>query len=150
MKRFLYSLCLIVSLTGLSSCKDDDPAPVSPVVGRWEINRGLLSGFTAPNQGANGASIDLYYFLDAYASTIDVRADKSFTNNTRSGGIVSDADGTWEFTNNELTLTYDDPSIDAEAYTYNLDRGIEELTSSQLDFSLDSTSRGKIQVIYRK
>ncbi|MCK8491417.1 hypothetical protein M0L20_06100 [Spirosoma sp. RP8] len=154
MKRYIYLLCLSVSLIGLSSCsKNNDPAPVSPVVGRWELNRGLLSGFVAPYTNLNSLGLDLYnYDLGSLSSRIDIRADKSFTDNIKSGGIVDDATGTWDYTNTQLTLTYDAGGQDT--YTYSSNGGIEELTSATetINFPVSSTATapGRLQYVYRK
>jgi len=154
MKRYLYVLCLAVSLLSLASCsKNSDVAPTSPVVGRWELNRGLLSGFVSPYQNLNTVGIDLYnYDFGSYTSRIDIRTDKSFTDNYKSNGVVSDANGTWDYTTSQLTLSYDDGTKDT--YTYSADKGIEELTSvaSSITFPVSSTGTapGKLQYIYRK
>lgn len=154
MKDLFFGLCLGVMLLGLNACKKDDPTPVSPVVGRWEVDRGALSGFVGQYTSANGAGLDLYnYDLGSFASRIDIRANNSFTNNIRSDGQVFDANGTWAYTNNELTLTYDDS--DTETYTYSSADGIEELTSPPqsvtLPFSGTATPPvGQIRIVYRK
>lgn len=160
MKRYLYSLCFIVALTGLSACsKNNDPAPAAPVVGRWELNRGLLSGFTAPYTSINGVGLDLYNngLFDSYSSRIDVLSDKSFVDNIKSGGSVGDGFGTWEYTNSQLTLTYDGGG--QYVYTYSSAKGIEELTSTALEkislpvsstASSSTLASGNLQVVYRK
>ncbi|WP_461115618.1 hypothetical protein [Spirosoma jeollabukense] len=154
MKRYVYVLCLAVAFAGLSSCsKNNDPEPVSPVVGRWELNRGLLSGFVAPNTALNGAGLDLYnYDFGSYSSRIDIRTDKSFLENIKSDGGVGDATGTWDYTNTSLTLSYDNG--DKETYTYTSNKGVEELTSTTatINFPISSTATapGKLQYVYRK
>ncbi len=154
MKRYIYLLCLSVSLIGLSSCsKNNDPAPVSPVVGRWELNRGLLTGFVAPYTDLNNVGLDLYnYDFGSQSSRIDIRSDNSFTNNIKSDGEVVDANGTWEYTNTQLTLRYDNGQ--QGTYTYSSSRGIEELTSTatKINFPVSSTSTapGNLQSVYRK
>ncbi|WP_082111480.1 hypothetical protein [Spirosoma radiotolerans] len=154
MKHSVYMTCLLIALTGLSSCnKSNDPEPVSPVVGRWELNRGLLSGFVAPYTSLNGAGIDLYnYSFGSYSSRIDIRTDKSFLDNIKSDGGVGDAVGTWDYTNSQLTLSYDDGTKDT--YTYTSSKGVEELTSvtSNITFPVSNTSTApaKLQYVYRK
>ncbi|GAB2519590.1 lipocalin-like domain-containing protein [Spirosoma aerophilum] len=154
MKHYVYVLCLVVALTGLSSCnKSNDPEPVSPVVGRWELNRGLLSGFVSPYQNLNALGIDLYnYDFGSYTSRIDIRSDKSFTDNYKSGGLVNDGTGTWDYTNSQLTLNYDDGTKDT--YTYTLTKGVEEIASAaqNITFPVSSTGTapGKLQYVYRK
>ncbi|WP_080059405.1 hypothetical protein [Spirosoma aerolatum] len=150
MKRYvyhLYVLLLVVSFAGLVSCSKSDPAPASPVVGRWELNRGVLSGFpTSATSNVNGAAIDLYYF-ESYGSTIDIFSDNTFNENYRSA-VVDDATGTWALDNNTLTLTYDAGGQDT--YTYSKTKNIEELTATApVNYTL-GTAVGKVQVIYRK
>ena len=151
MKRYLYVLCLAGSLLSLASCsKNSDVAPTSPAVGRWELNRGLLSGYpTAAN--INGAALDLYYF-ESIGSTIDVYADNTFNENYRSV-TVDDASGTWDFTNDKLTLKYD--TGDQQVYNYTKTKNIEELTSTTpvsytLPVSSTATAAGQVTLIYRK
>jgi hypothetical protein len=154
MKRYVYLFCLAISLVGLSSCsKSNDPAPQPEVVGRWELNRGLLSGFVAPYTSLNNVGLDLYnYDFGSYTSRIDIRSDKSFTDNIRSNGEVIDANGTWDYSSSQLTLTYDDGN--KETYTYSSSKGIEELASvtATINFpvSATSTAPGKLQYVYRK
>lgn len=151
MKRYLYVLCLAVSLLSLASCsKNSDVTPTSPAVGRWELNRGLLSGFPAA-ANINGAALDLYYF-ESFGSTIDVYADNTFNENYRSV-TVDDASGTWDFTNDKLTLKYD--TGDQEIYNYTKTKNVEELAASTpvsytLPVSTTATAAGQLQLIYRK
>lgn len=151
MKRYLYSLCFLVALAGLNACsKSSDPAPTSPVIGRWELNRGVASSFPA-SLSINGAAIDLYY-LNSEGSTLDVFSDNTFNENYRNAG-VSDAEGTWDFTNNTLNLKYNSGVQDAYNYTKN--KNIEELAqvtpiTYTLPVSSTATASGKIQWIYRK
>ena len=152
MKRYVYVLCLFVSLSGLISCsKNNDTTPASPVVGRWELNRGLASSFPASLSGINGKAVDLYY-LDNEGSTLDVFSDNTFNENYRNA-LVSDGAGTWDFTNNTLTLKYDAGQQDG--YTYSKTKNIEELTlvkpiSYSIPISATASASGSIQWIYRK
>ena len=153
MKRYVYVyvLSLVVAFVGLSSCsKNSDPVAASPVVGRWELNRGIASAFPT-SLSINGAGIDLYY-LNSEGSTLDVYADNTFNENYRSA-LVSDGDGTWDFTNNTLTLKYTSGANDA--YTYSKTKNIEELQqvtplSYNLPLSTTAVAAGKIQWVYRK
>ena len=148
MKRYVYVLAFIVSFMSLVACSKNDPAPASPVVGRWELNRGLLSGFpTSTTANINGESIDLYY-IASYGSIIDIFSDNTFNENSRQL-FVDDAGGTWDFTSNTVTLKYDAGGQDA--YTYSKNKNIEELTSTTpQNFTAASGAIGKIQFIYRK
>jgi len=152
MKRYLYAVCFsIVALVGMNSCsKSNDPVAASPVVGRWELNRGVASAFPT-SLSINGAAIDLYY-LNSEGSTLDIYTDNTFNENYRAVG-VSDAGGTWDFTNNTLNLKYDVGQSDS--YTYSKTKNIEELTQvTPLNYTLPlsgtATASGKIQWIYRK
>ncbi|GAB3641852.1 hypothetical protein GCM10027423_24880 [Spirosoma arcticum] len=141
-------------MASLNACKkDSDPEPVSPVVGRWELNRGQLSGFVAPNTGLNTLGIDLYnYDFGSYASRIDIRTDKSFINNIRQDGQVADVKGTWDYASTTLTLKYTDG--DSETFTYTLTDGVEELAAPNqaitFPVSATATAPGQLQIVYRK
>jgi hypothetical protein len=152
MKRYLYPLYFfVVAIIGLSACsKSSDPVAASPVVGRWELNRGIASAFPT-SLSINGAAIDLYY-LNSEGSTLDIYSDNTFNENYRQGG-VSDGTGTWDYTNNTLNLKYDGGAQDS--YTYSKTKNIEELTQvNPLTYTLPTsgtaTASGKIQWVYRK
>lgn len=151
MKRYVYVLCLFVAFVGLVSCSKNDATPASPVVGRWELNRGLASGFPASLSAINGQAIDLYY-LNSEGATLDVFSDNTFNENYRSA-LVVDGGGTWDFTNNTLTLTFDNGQKDA--YTYSNTKNIEELTlvtplNYTIPVSTTATASGSIRWVYRK
>ncbi|GAB3740979.1 hypothetical protein GCM10028816_48900 [Spirosoma lituiforme] len=123
----------------------------SPVVGRWQLNRGVASSFPASLSSINGVPLDLYY-VNSEGSTIDVYSDNTFNENFRSGA-VTDASGTWDFSNNTLNLKYDVGQSDV--YTYSKNKNIEELTQvtpSNYSISISNTEKvsGKMQLIYRK
>ncbi|MBD2751761.1 hypothetical protein [Spirosoma validum] len=151
MKRYVYALCLLVSFSGLIACsKNNDPAPASPIVGRWELNRGIASSFPA-SLSINGAPLDLYY-LGSEGSTIDVFSDNTFVENYKSV-VVSDLEGTWDFTNNTLNLKYSNGQQDS--YTYSKNKNIEEIAqvtpgNYTLPVSSTATVTGKMQWVYRK
>lgn len=151
MKRLLFFFSLVAATLVLDSCsKSSDPEPVSPIVGRWTLNRGLLSGFTtAPT--LNGRSVDLLYF-ENYAATIDIYADKTFNSNDKSV-TVDDSPGTWDYVEPNLTLKYD--SGTQETYTYAKTKNIEEITltpavSYTLPVSSTATAVGSLNFVYRK
>ncbi|MCX6214687.1 hypothetical protein [Spirosoma sp.] len=151
MKHYVYLFIVVASFMGLVSCnKNNDPAPPPAVVGRWELNRGIASSFPA-SLSINGAGIDLYY-LNSEGSTLDIYSDNTFNENYRNFG-VSDGEGTWDYTNNTLTLKYNGGSTDA--YTYAKNKNIEELSqvtplSYSFPISSTATATGKIQWVYRK
>jgi len=153
MKPLLYLITLVIFTVGLSSCSKDNDTPAAPaVVGRWMLSRGLTSGYT--NTNFNNVSIDLY-LVEAYANQIDIYNDKTFNAVLSSGGLVDDYQGTWTFTNNVLTLTYNDGSA-PETYNYTKKGNVEELAYATLvnnyafPFVADTTNRGNLQLIYRK
>ncbi len=151
MKRVLYLFALVAFVATLNACsKTSEPEPVSPVVGRWALNRGLLSNFPAASN-LSGRSIDLLYF-ENYAATIDIFSDKTFNSNDKSV-TVDDSPGTWEYADPNLTLKYD--SGTQETYTYAKNKNIEELTltpavSYTLPVSTTAMAVGKLNFVYRK
>ena len=152
MKRLLYLFAIVVFVATLDACsKSNDPAPASPVVGRWaELNRGLLGGFPAASN-LNGRSIDLLFF-ENYAATIDIYSDNTFNSNDKSV-TVDDSPGTWDYTGTSLTLKYDSGS--QETYTYTKNKNIEEITltppiSYTLPISTTATAAGQLSFVYRK
>lgn len=150
MKPYVYVVCFcLLALIGLDSCsKSNDPVAASPVVGRWELNRGLLSSFpTSTTSNINGSAVDLYY-ISNYGSTIDVYADNTFNENYRQL-FVDDVSGNWTFNSNTLTLNYDQGG--ADTYTYSKNKNIEELAiTTPSNYTTASGAVGKIQLIYRK
>lgn len=111
MKRYVYVLCLLVSLVSINSCKkESDPEP-EPVIGSWRLDRIRTSGFVAPfstvyPNGDNDPSI-----LD-YQDSFTIKSDKTLTGTVRTSGRVIDYDGNWEFTNSTLTLKDDQGNSD--------------------------------------
>lgn len=114
MKRSLYLLCLVGLTALLNSCKKDDVAPTPEVVGKWSSDYILASGFVAPYASNNGAKLNplLYGIQDNY----DIKADKTFVLTDRSTAVIQTLEGTWEYTNNELTLKYNDGQEDKLTY----------------------------------
>ncbi len=153
MKRLLYLFAIVAFVATLNACsKTEEPTPVSPVVGRWELNRGLLSGFPAASN-LNGRSIDLLFF-ENYAATIDIYSDNTFNSNDKSV-TVDDSPGTWVFSDNSLTLTYDTGIPAPETYRYAKNKNIEELTltpavSYTLPVSTTAAAAGQLSFVYRK
>lgn len=114
MKKYLYALCLMLSIAGLNSCsKSSDPTP-DPVVGTWKLDRIRTSGFVAPYTAYN-ADNDPAVFN--YQDSFTTKTDKTFTGTQRANGVVLDYNGNWEYTNNTLTLKDNQGSSD----TYTLD-----------------------------
>jgi hypothetical protein len=147
----MYVICLVAAGFALNACsKNNDATPASPVVGRWELNRGLLSSYPT-SASLNGSSLDLYY-VESVGSTIDVFSDNTFNENYRNI-FVDDGSGTWTFSNNTLTLKYD--AGDQQTYTYAKNKNIEELSATQLipysvPVSSTASVSGQIQLVYRK
>ncbi|MBD0254424.1 MAG: hypothetical protein ICV83_01795 [Cytophagales bacterium] len=154
-KNPLLLLLLLVFAFAVSSCdKKEDPAP-PPVVGRWNTDRIILSGFPAPYQGLNG---DFSPTLFSIESSLNLLADKKFTYRFSNGVRVTTGGGTWEYSGTSLTLNYDDGN--QETYTYEQPRaGEQELKGTQEAVTLpvenpttgaDEEARGQAQFVYRK
>lgn len=114
MKHYVYVLCLVVTFTGLNSCKKAaDPAPI-PVIGKWASDYILISGFVAPYTANNGQKLNplVYGISDVY----DIKSDKTFVVTDRSTAVIQELPGTWDYTGTELTLKYD--KGDSEKLTY--------------------------------
>lgn len=115
MKRFLYILCVTVSLASLNACKKgSDPEPVAPVVGKWASDYLLISGLVAPYASSNGQKINplVYGISDVY----DIKSDKTFVVTDRSTAVIQTSPGTWEYSGTELSLKYNDGN--SEKLTY--------------------------------
>jgi len=111
MKSYLYSLCFMVAVVGITSCsKNNDPAP-EPVVGSWKLDRIRTSGFVAPFSTVYPNGDNDPTLLD-YQDTFTIKSDKTLTGTVRTSGRVIDYDGSWEFTNNTLTLKDDQGNSD--------------------------------------
>jgi hypothetical protein len=155
MKRNLLLLLLFAFAFALSSCnKDDDPAPPA-VVGRWTLDRVLMTNWTGNfGQQVNGTSMEPSLLLDFgiidYGFIeLDVRAGNNrFYRSARDGAFVDVVEGTWTLTNNELLLRADDAT--EERYTYDPVRRIltgQPVSSSvNLTFQDGSTLQGNGQV----
>lgn len=115
MKRFLYILCVTISLAGMNACKKAaDPEPIPPVVGKWASDYLLISGLVAPYASSNGRKINplVYGISDVY----DIKSDKTFVVTDRSTAVIQSFPGTWDYTGTELNLKYD--AGDSEKLTY--------------------------------
>ena len=144
MKRFLYILCVTVSLAGISSCKKDaDPEPL-PVVGRWNLERVRFSGYPAPFTSLNADRPSSAFGISA---SFNVKDDKSFTETVNNGIQVSDFKGTWDFTNNTLQLKYDDG--DSEEYQLDTTQDPAQLISAAVSDtdSLQASATSPVQVV---
>ncbi len=155
MKQRLYVLAFFAISLALTSCKkDEEPAPLPEVVGKWSLDYGILSGFA--NSNINGLKVDPFsevtwgdYF---YTSQIHVlnNSNKSFVEVVKATGFAEDFVGTWSYEGTALTLKYDDTSLGSETFTFRTTNGLDELLSPVVDIRLDSTTAGKIQYVYRK
>ncbi len=159
-KNPLLLLLLFAFAFAVSSCnKDDDPAP-PPVVGRWNLDRVVMSNWAAPLTQVNGAALEPAVLLelgilDYGFIQLDVRGGSNrFYRNARDGAFVDVTEGTWTLTNNELILK--DDTGDEARYTYDPVRGI--LTGQPLNRTTtiqlaDSTTRqvsGQVTLIFEK
>jgi hypothetical protein len=121
MKRYVYALCLMVSVAGISSCsKNNDPAPDPPVVGKWELERVRISGLVAPYNGDNG---DRQINKTVLSELITVKNDNTVSGRYQQNGSILDYVGTWTFSNNELSVKDDKGNEDK----YTLDSTAEPL-----------------------
>lgn len=144
MKRFLYILCVTVSLAGVSSCKKDaDPVP-DPVVGQWTLGRIRFSGYPAPFTSLNADRPSSAFDL---SGSINIKNDKSFTETFNNGIQITDLKGNWEYSNNTLQLKYD--TGDSEDYELDTTQDPIQLLSpaiSQTD-SLRASATSPIQAV---
>ena len=162
MKKNPLLLLLLVALTfAVSSCnKDDDPAPPA-VIGRWGLDRLLMTNWTGGfGQQVNNSTMEpsLLFelgIIDYGYIQLDVRdGNNRFYRNSRNGAFVDVAEGTWTLTNNELVLKADDAT--EERYTYDPVRRI--LTGLPVNSSVDVTfedgsklqSSGQVALVFKK
>jgi|GEM_PF-1283350 len=146
----LFSFAFVVS-----SCKkDDDPAPPPPVVGKWNLDQVVLSGFSGDFQPYNG-TYEPSAFRFNYTSTLT--ADKKFTYRNSDGVTIDQGSGTWEYTGTTLTLNYDNG--DTETYTYTNNQTSQQLAQEPIrgTFTLPNPktetpepASGSLQFIYAK
>jgi hypothetical protein len=155
MKLRLYAMAFLAFSFALSSCqKDDDPAPLPEVVGKWTLDYGVLSGFS--NATINGAKVNPYselywgdYFLTSQIHILN-NDRKSFVEVIKVEGFAEDLIGTWNYENKTLVMDYQEGNIPNATYTYRTTNDLDELISAPEDIRLDSTNVGKIQYVYRK
>ncbi len=146
MKRNPLLLLLLFAFAfAVSSCnKDDDPAPPA-IVGRWGLDRVLMTNWTGNfGQQVNNSTMEPSLLLDfdiieyGYIQ-LDVRnGNNRFYRNARNGAFVDVVEGTWTLTNNELVLKADDAT--EERYTFDPTRNI--LTGQPVNSSVNLTLQG--------
>lgn len=145
MKRYVYVLCLMVAFAGLNSCKKSaDPIPDPAVVGKWTLGRIRFSEYPAPFTSLN---VDRPTGSYGISGVFTIKNDKSFSETFNSPTQVLDNKGTWDFTNNTLSLKYDDGTND----TYTLDSTKDPIqlvsaATSSTD-SLQATATSPVQVV---
>jgi hypothetical protein len=148
----LLLLLLFAFTFAVSSCdKKEEPAP-PPVVGKWNLDQVILSGFTGDFQPYNG-TYEPSAFRFNYTHTLT--ADKKFTYRNSDGVTIEQGSGTWEYTGTTLTLNYENG--DDETYTY--DQAKQQLSQEAIQgtFNLPNPktdtpepATGSIQLIYAK
>ena len=155
MKRFLYILCVTVSLAGIHACKKgSDPEP-QPVVGKWELERLRISGLVAPYASENG---DSQINKNVISDVFTVKSDNTISaGRFQQNGRIQEYTGTWTFSNNELSVKDDKGNEDK----YTLDTATEPLklitsATATSDTAINPTTNKKevvrynIQFVYEK
>ncbi|RAJ94018.1 hypothetical protein LX87_03902 [Larkinella arboricola] len=155
MKRLLYLICVVVFAAGLVSCNkdNDDPTP-DPVVGTWSSDRVRIGGLPAPYSSENGRELDALTQFGINTSFV-IKSDKTFTETDRSGGIVDDFDGTWEFSGTELTKKYSDGDEVSLTYDAAKNQLLSETFAVQDSLTNPTTSKLELvsytlQLVYKK
>jgi hypothetical protein len=152
MKKNPLLLLLFAFAIVVSSCdKKEDPAP-PPVVGKWNLDQVILSGFSGDFQPYNG-TYEPSAFGFNFSSTLT--ADKKFTYRNSNGVNITQGAGTWEYTGTTLTLNYEDG--DTETYTYDQTKQQLSQAPTQGSFKLpnprtnvEEAATGSIQFLYAK
>lgn len=155
MNRLLYLFGVLVISAGINACKSSDPEPAPAVVGKWASDRIRISGLVAPYTSSNG---EYDAFVDYGVRTnFEVKTDKTFTGDDRSGNQVVDFKGTWDYTDPRLTLKFDDGSDENLTYdaTGNKPRLLSEAFATQDSVRNPTTQqvevvRYNIQLVYVK
>lgn len=148
MKKYVYVVCLMVAFTGLNSCKkNDDPAPVSPVIGKWEVEQVRFSGFSAPYTNLNG---DKPYDKKSFTDVFTITDDKTLKGiYTEPGRAPLEYTNTWTFANNELLMK--DKQGNVEKYTLEMSAQPFKLIASPYNTSdslVNPTTKKKELVKY--
>ncbi len=157
MKRYVYVLCLLISLVSINACKkESDPEP-EPVVGSWKLDRVRTSGFVAPYTSLNKDNDPAAVF--GVQDSFVIKNDKTFNGTYRNldTGEIDDYDGNWDFANNTLTLK----DTQGNSFPYTLDAAktpaqlVGETVSTRGAFTNPNTSKVdtvayKIQSVYVK
>lgn len=156
MKRFLYILCVTVSLANLNACKKgSDPEP-DPVVGSWKLDRIRTAGFVAPFSSVypNGDNDPSGF---DYQDSFTIKTDKTYTGTLRTSGRVVDYNGNWDYSSNTLTLK--DSQGNSDAYTLDATKTPTQLLSTAVAVSdtltNPTTKKGElvkytVQLVYLK
>jgi hypothetical protein len=114
--RLLYLFALSLLMITSACRRDNDPEPPNPMIGRWDLDRIVLSNLPAEYQSSNRSYTPSVFGFER--DRFDFKTDNSFTRDIRSGVIVT-AEGSWTLNTEQtrLTLRYDDG--DEEEYTLN-------------------------------
>ena len=150
MKRYLCVVCLMVAFAGLSSCKkNDDPAPVSPVIGKWEVEKIRYSGFVAPYTNLNG---DRPYTKENFTDLFTINSDNTlngiYTEPTKAPIAYT---YTWRLVNNDFFAK--NKQGDEEKYTFEMSAQPFKLIASPYagsDSLVNPTTNKKEFVKYTK
>jgi hypothetical protein len=121
MKRFLL-LSLVIAAVAISSCRrEDDPEPVSPIVGTWHLTEVVIAHTPVAYREYRDLSLSPSSQIFGYilSEIIILREDNTFTiKRNYLTYLVLTFEGTYEFVNNELTLNYDDDDEFSETYSF--------------------------------
>lgn len=130
----LFSLLLIGLISSCS--KDNDVAPVSPIVGQWDIAVYTVAGI--PTSFTSVANQNGTFTTNLGTDTYIFKSDGTFTNtfsNTNNG--TSNESGTWVLANSLLTLTVTTPSPPA-AYIRTYVPGSNEITTGRANITVSN------------
>ncbi len=161
MKQRLYLLAFFAISLALTSCKkDEEPAPIPEVVGKWSLDYGVLvSGFSNNPQDilVNGEKIDPAspYLLDFGLTVFPlstmhiIESNKVFVNVNKFLIWVESYTGTWDYVTPKLTLKYDETNFQDEEYSYSVASSLPQLSINQT-FTDSSGASAVIQWVYHK
>jgi hypothetical protein len=148
--RLVYLLAISLMVFASACNKDDDEPAPPPVIGTWLLDRYQISDAPAPYNELNGIGYD-FYILSGVGSRLTINNNGNFSEVRKFNGYVFDLNGTWEFTNNQLNLNYEDEDQDNVSLTY--EATIDRLLGEKYPFrdTIDSVEVNfNVQEVYIK